>query len=187
MIRNSKSIRHSSVRVWFNSTLVVGSGIVFFLFSIPVIRRMAELTNDFQEKMPLGNAICFWLAGICSIVMWVGILYAVAVYAEFSESGIRIGNFFKKYTEKPYKHYPYVQKAWYDYYGMSIYYIVLSNRRLTTAEQMSINNVKNSSDMIKLRYNKRSFETLQKVLPKEMAATLRAEFRGIPARRITFI
>ena len=155
MIRGRKSICSSTLRVWFNPTLlVVGIGGTFLFCSWALCRRVIELTDHFQQKLPAWFVIPLWFSVVSIILLWIAILCAAGIYAEFSESGIRLCRCFRKAVEKPYKHYPYLQKAWHVYYGMNVYYIVLGNRRLSTDERMHINQVEFTPDMLKLRYNK---------------------------------
>ena len=104
----------------------------------------------------------------------------------FTKDGIEYRQIFRKTEVHTYKEYPYVNKALYPYYGLPMYYMVLSNRRLRDAELCQINNVRVGPGMIKIRYNKKNYERLLSIVPSRIALSLQAQFKDIPPKRFNF-
>lgn len=105
----------------------------------------------------------------------------------FTKEGIEFRRWFHKPEYHPYRHYPYVQKAFYLYYGIPMYHIVLSNWRLTEAQRTDINWVPSSVDCIKIRYKKKEYEALLSIVPPEIASKLRALFQDVPFSKYDFL
>ena len=104
----------------------------------------------------------------------------------FTKDVIEYRQAFRKTEVHTYKEYPYVSKAFYPYYGIPVYYMVLSNRRLRDAELCQINNVRVGPGMIKIRYNKKNYERLLSIVPSRIALSLQAQFKDIPPKRFNF-
>ena len=104
----------------------------------------------------------------------------------FRKDGVEFRQAFRKTEVHTYKEYPYVNKAFYPYYGLPMYYMVLSNRRLRDAELCQINNVRVGPGMIKIRYNKKNYERLLSIVPSRIALSLQAQFKDVPPKCFDF-
>lgn len=101
----------------------------------------------------------------------------------FGEEGIEYCAAFKKKTVKPYSSYPYVYRAWYRHGGMlpigyDAVYIVISQGKLSSEELQHINQVGISDAVIKIRYSKNVYETLQEILPDKHRYRLENSFHN---------
>ena len=79
-----------------------------------------------------------------------------------------------------------MSKAFYPYYGLPMYYMVLSNRRLRDAELLPDQQRPRRPGMIKIRYNKKNYERLLSIVPSRIALSLQAQFKDIPPKRFNF-
>ena len=105
----------------------------------------------------------------------------------FTKEGVEFRRWFHKPEFHPYKHYPYIQKAFWIYYGMPVYYIVLSNWRLTEEQRTAVNWGPASVDCIKIRYRKKQYEALLSIVPPQVASKLRAQFQDVEVSKLDFL
>ena len=96
----------------------------------------------------------------------------------FLPTGIQMKPAWKKATERPYKYYAYVNRAWYRHgtpvgIGKTKEYIVFSHGRMNEEELHAINRVKSSENVIKIRYSQKTYQRLMDILPREMQYKLR--------------
>ena len=110
------------------------------------------------------------------VIIWVLPQWYVKI--TFLPDGVRIKPARKKPTERPYKYYQYVYKAYYWHgspigIGTNVYYIVVSHRRLKDNELCNINQLASSADVIKIKYSPKTYQTLMNTLPSEMAYKLK--------------
>ena len=73
------------------------------------------------------------------------------------------------------------------YYGMPMYYIVLSNWRLSETQRASINWGASTVDCIKIRYKKKEYEALMSIVPPRITSTIRAKFSDVPFGKFDFL
>jgi hypothetical protein len=96
----------------------------------------------------------------------------------FRQNGILLLPGVRKSVLRPYKYYQYVYKARY-FHGSPIgvgymrYYMVFSHRRLTDIELNNINMIAGGTDIIKVKYSKKVYQSLMNILPHEMAYKLK--------------
>lgn len=133
-------------------------------------------TGDKTGIIPasIGGFVLFTAAIICFILL----AKQMCVRITFSEESVTIHPFFSKPMQKSYKHYQYVYKACYWHgspigIGIIKNYIVISHRRLNDAELCNINQVAGSTDIIKIKYSPKTYQTLMDTLPREMAYKLK--------------
>ena len=146
---------------------------------------MVWLTNGFRE---LGNrtgffsTLFFLLAGLAMPIYF---LYnGVDAHMIFRKDGVEFRQAFRKTEVHTYKEYPYVNKAFYQYYGIPVYYMVLSNRRLRDAELCQINNVRVGPGMIKIRYNKKKLRAAPQHRSQSHCPELTSPIQGHPTEAL---
>lgn len=117
--------------------------------------------------------------------------YALSIsgaHIVISEKGVEFHHGFKKPVFHPWDYYGYCEKGYYLYYGaFPSYYIVLSTYKLKTCELTKINSIPVSEKVIRLKYNKKSFEALSKILPPRLSLSLVNQFKDIKATKVNFI
>ena len=176
------------VNIYCNKKLFVG-WIIFMLglFAIWMFLYWL-LTNHFTERILPRNAV--GLGGI-TVLFLIAFITWLFIGTEanmiFTKEGIEFRRWFKKPEFHPYRDYPYVEKAFYMYYGMPMYYIVLSNWRLSELQRASINWGSSTVDCIKIRYKKKEYEALMSIVPPRIASTIRAKFNDVPFGKFDFL
>lgn len=180
-------MKREKVTIYYNKTLFISAILICVILITMPLSIMVWLTNGFRE---LGNrtgffsTLFFLLAGLAMPIYF---LYnGVNAHMVFTKDGVEYRQIFRKTEVHTYKEYPYVNKAFYPYYGLPMYYMVLSNRRLRDAELCQINNVRVGPGMIKIRYNKKNYERLLSIVPSRIALSLQAQFKDIPPKRFNF-
>lgn len=127
------------------------------------------------------------IIGVLSVFGTIGIVIALSIYLmipqwyvkiTFLPNGVQIKPARKMPTERPYKYYQYVYKAYYWHgspigIGTNVYYMVISHRRLKDEELCNINQLASSTDVIKIKYSPKAYQTLMDTLPCEMAYKLK--------------
>ena len=165
---------------WIIIILVVHVGGWIFLYWL--------LTNHFTEKVLPCNVIllgAMTTLNLICIITW--LFMGTEAHMIFTKEGIEFRRWFKKPEFHPYRDYPYVEKAFYMYYGMPMYYIVLSNWRLSETQRASINWGASTVDCIKIRYKKKEYEALMSIVPPRIASTIRAKFNDVPFGKFDFL
>ena len=180
-------MKREKVTVYFNKTFFI-SGMIWSLCCIlPWIVFLYFQTDGFREVI-LDEGffiLAVFLLLACSLPII--LLYTGCnAHMVFTKDGVEYRQAFRKTEVHTYKEYPYVNKAFYPYYGLPMYYMVLSNRRLRDAELCQINNVRVGPGMIKIRYNKKNYERLLSIGPSRIALSLQAQFKDIPPKRFNF-
>lgn len=134
------------------------------------------------------------LCGVFILVFWV-IAFAMS-YVFLPKAGakiiiskeqIELKRPFKGSDFHPWSFYTNCDKGYYLYYGMPSYYIVLSNFKLRTDELSHINRMEMSDRCIRIKYNKKNYDALMKMLPPKLAVSLENQFKDIKAPKVNFI
>ena len=95
----------------------------------------------------------------------------------FEEDGIVYKKLFGKSTYISYRELAYIERAYYRSYWVRYYYLVLSNRHLTSFELTHINRVTSNPPTIKIQYNKKTMAFLAEVLPPKMGNQVKVLFK----------
>ena len=66
--------------------------------------------------------------------------------------------------------------------GSEIVFIVLSKRRMNDVEKRNINLIRNSRDLIIIKYSKKRYQQLSEILPQNLSAQMHAAFRKYAKR-----
>ena len=169
------------VTIYYNKTLFIGCMIACFCGIVPWAVILFLQTDCFR-KIVLNQGViinfCFLLLAFSMPILF---LYTGCnAHMVFTKDGIEYRQIFRKTEVHTYKEYPYVNKAFYPYYGIPVYYMVLSNRRLRDAELCQINNVRVGPGMIKIRYNKKNYERLLSIVPSRTKLHLDSPSRISP-------
>ncbi len=176
------------IKLYFNKKVFVILTMFVCLFFCAYFVILSVATADFTEQLE-GDDITFFIVG-AGLVLFNLISYLFTgcdAHMVFTEEGIEFRQIFKKTEFHSYREYAYVEKAYYPYYGMPMWYMVLSNRRLRNEERCQINAVSVSPSMIKIRYNKKNYEAVLSIVPSRIALSLKAQFKDIPAKRFNFL
>lgn len=123
-------------------------------------------------------------AAIACIVMGLGTPIVVViephrtgfVWLNLSEHGIEYCALFRRKKVRSYSEYPYWSRGRYLHIAVVVEFIVISKRKLNTRELYQINQVMPSADLIKIRYTKKTYQKLMKILPKEQQLQLQKIF-----------
>ena len=175
------------VTIYYNKTLFIGVIIVCFCCIAPWAAFLFLYTDGFKKIVLDDTFFMFTVFLLLSLSTLIIFLYTGCnAHMVFTKDGIEYRQIFRKTEVHTYKEYPYVNKAFYPYYGIPVYYMVLSNRRLRDAELCQINNVRVGPGMIKIRYNKKNYERLLSIVPSRIALSLQAQFKDIPPKRFNF-
>ena len=175
------------VTIYYNKTLFIGVIIVCFCGITPWAAFLFLYTDGFKKIVLDDTFFMFTVFLLLSLSTLIIFLYTGCnAHMVFTKDGIEYRQIFRKTEVHTYKEYPYVNKAFYPYYGLPMYYMVLSNRRLRDAELCQINNVRVGPGMIKIRYNKKNYERLLSIVPSRIALSLQAQFKDIPPKRFNF-
>ena len=175
------------VTIYFNKKLFISTMFVSALLIVIDVIFMIGFTNCFRELVNEGAFLFFLFFFPFLLVFPIYFLYnGVNAHMVFTKDGVEYRQAFRKTEVHTYKEYPYVNKAFYPYYGLPMYYMVLSNRRLRDAELCQINNVRVGPGMIKIRYNKKNYERLLSIVPSRIALSLQAQFKDIPPKCFDF-
>lgn len=178
-------------KVYFNKTLYI-TGMTVCMIIIVGIVGLFLYGTDFKGFNILSwtwnHVIFFFLLILPSVALpFLGLLGGWNARMLFCKEGVEFRQAFRKREFHPWKEYYHVTSAGYLYCGFPVWYIVLSNRRLRNYETCQINDVPISPLLLKIRYNKKNYETLLAILPRNLANSLRVEFKDIPARRFNFL
>ena len=185
--REETEMKREKVTIYYNKTLFIGVMIVSFCCITPWAVFLFLLTDGFRKIVLNDTFFMFAAFLLLSFTMLILFLYTGCnAHMVFTKDGIEYRQIFRKTEVHTYKEYPYVNKAFYPYYGLPMYYMVLSNRRLRDAELCQINNVRVGPEMIKIRYNKKNYERLLSIVPSRIALSLQAQFKDIPPKRFNF-
>lgn len=179
--------QRKTVKVFYNKTLFAACMFMITLFACLFLWLLSFATNGFTERL-IGRDIAFFsiLGALMLIVAFTMLYTGCNAHMIFTLDGIEFRQAFRKTEFHSYREYAYVEKAFYMYYGMPMYYMVLGNRRLRNEEVCQINNVRPSSMLIKIRYNKKNYEAVLSIVPSRIALSLQAQFKDIPAKRFNF-
>lgn len=177
------------LKIYWNKRVFVGLILFELTFGVaPTVIIVLLGTEFFTIRMNQNVIGTLAVFGTCGIVSLIGFLISgTDAHMIFVKDGIEFRKWFHKPEFHPYKHYPYIQKAYYMYYGMPVYYIVLSNWRLTEAQRTAVNWGPASVDCIKIRYRKKQYEALLSVVPPEVAAKIRAQFQDVEVSKLDFL
>ena len=180
-------MQQNRVVIYYNKTLFISAIILSVILIVPTFSIMAWVTNGFRELVTKEGFFVALVALLLALSVPIAFLYSGCnAHMVFTKNGIEYRQAFRKTEVHTYKEYPYVNKAFYPYYGLPMYYMVLSNRRLRDAELCQINNVRVGPGMIKIRYNKKNYERLLSIVPSRIALSLQAHFKDIPPKRFNF-
>ena len=180
-------MKREKVTIYYNKTLFIGVIIVCFCCIMPWAVFLFLYTDGFKKIVLDDTFFMFTVFLLLSLSTLIIFLYTGCnAHMVFTKDGIEYRQIFRKTEVHTYKEYPYVSKAFYPYYGLPMYYMVLSNRRLRDAELCQINNVRVGPGMIKIRYNKKNYERLLSIAPSRIALSLQAQFKDIPPKRFNF-
>ena len=120
---------------------------------------------------PLG--IWFMLLMMCSVVISCCITERWCLMITFERDGVLYKPLFRKGTRIQYSNYPRIQYAYYMHGNMfaayKVNFFVFTNRRLSNEELTQINQVAPSSDLIKIRYTRKTYKKLLEALPPSIA------------------
>lgn len=178
-----------SVKIYMNKRLLVMT-FAFGILEISIVGWLLYLfTDGFTVSMSRNNSLPFSVLIVVPAIICIICLSTLGNDAHmiFTKDGVEFRRWFHKPEFHPYEHYPYVQKAFYLYYGMPVYHIVLSNWRLTEAQRTDINWVPSSADCIKIRYRKKQYEVLLSVVPPQIASKIRVLFQDIEVSKFDFL
>ncbi len=178
----------AAIKIYFNKKLFVSGMILIAIFLGSWFALLYVATDAFTVWLTRGDDILFFLLqlAVSCIVSFLILYTGCNAHMIFTEDGIEYRQAFKKTELHSYREYFYVNKAFYMYYGMPMYYMVLSNRRLRNEEICQINNVRISATMLKIRYNKKNYEAVLRMVPSRIALSLQAQFKDIPPKRFNF-
>lgn len=176
-----------SVVIYYNLTLFVSAIIYIAVCVGAFLVLLCVGTRTFTIPLTKEAVIFFSTGFVLVTIILIILLYTGCnAHMVFTKDGIEFRQAFKKTEFHSYREYAYVEKAFYMYYGMPMYYMVLGNRRLRNEEVCQINNVRPSSMLIKIRYNKKNYEAVLSIVPSRIALSLQAQFKDIPAKRFNF-
>lgn len=85
----------------------------------------------------------------------------------FEKDVIKFKSAFHKEIIKPYSNYQFVYLAHYSHIGLSVKFIVLSQKKLNQTEIENINRVKSNGQIIKIKYSVKTIAKLQQVLTEK--------------------
>ena len=185
--REETEMKREKVTIYYNKTLFICGMIACFCCITPCCVFLFLLTDGFRKIVLNDTFFMFAAFLLLSFSMLIIAFYTGCnAHMVFTKDGVEYRQIFRKTEVHTYKEYPYVNKAFYPYYGIPVYYMVLSNRRLRDAELCQINNVRVGPGMIKIRYNKKNYERLLSIVPSRIALSLQAQFKDIPPKRFNF-
>ena len=179
MRKNKKGIS-----VYFNKKALIVGDVLTIALSIFWITIFVMVVTSIKDDLFPWFLTGFFSVASVSCFFMVGLTGADA-HMVFSERGIEYRRRYKKSEFHSYSEYAYVYKTFYMYYGMPMYYIVLSNR-LRNEEICQINSVKTSPMLIRIRYNKKNYESILSMVPSRIALSLQAQFKDVPPKRFNF-
>lgn len=167
------------MRILSDPTLVISGAISLLLITITcvsmiILIKEENLTNPddivLVRSLWIGLGVGYWLAVIGSGSRILCIL-------TLSNLGITVWLPFRKKEAFSYSQFRFVYIGGYFHgniagMGKPVWYIVISQRRLSTKELHSINNVSNSKEIIKIRYTKKIYLKIRNVLPTSHSCQL---------------
>lgn len=180
--------QNTAIKIYFNKKLFISGMILIAIFFGSWLVLLFVATDAFTAWSIRGEDILFFVLqlAVAFLVSFIMLYTGCNAHMIFTPSGVEYRQAFKKTELHSYREYFYVNKAFYMYYGMPMYYMVLSNRRLRNEEICQINNVRVSATMLKIRYNKKNYEALLSIVPSRIALSLQAQFKNIPPKRFNF-
>ena len=120
---------------------------------------------------PLG--VWIMLLAISSVVVSCCITERWCLMLTFDRDGVLYKPLFRKGMRIQYSNYPRIQYAYYMHGNMfaayKVNFFVFTNRRLSNEELTQINQVAPSSDLIKIRYTRKTYKKLLEALPPSIA------------------
>lgn len=160
------------IRILSDLALVISALVCLVIITTVVVVMIVlikeeNLTNPDDIVMVrmlwIGLGVGFWWAVIASGPRILCIL-------TLSSLGITVWLPFRKKETFPYAQFRFAYIGGYFHgniagMGKPVWYIVISQRRLSTKELYSINNVANSKEIVKIRYTKKSYKKIRNVLP----------------------
>ena len=113
------------------------------------------------------------LLPICTVVIYCFETDRWCLMLTFDRDGVLYKPLFRKGMRIQYSNYPRIQYAYYMHGNMfaayKVNFFVFTNRRLTDEELTQINQVAPSSDLIKIRYTRKTYKKLLEALPPSIA------------------
>ncbi len=176
------------VKIYCNKKVFVLMSLIMLSFIGWDVFLFYLATDHFTHAIPKDT---YFVLGLCTFLTLGALIAGLSGGTDarmiLTKEGVEFRRWFKKTEFHPYKDYPYVEKAFYMYYGMPIYYIVLSNWRLSETQRASINWGSSTVDCIKIRYKKKEYEALMSIVPPRIASTIRAKFSDVPFGKFDFL
>lgn len=159
------------------------------LIGIPLIVLVANKGNLIENIFAVDPAGCLFvvLCFICGAIIYILAAPTISTKIVITNEGAKLSRPFRKSVYHPWDFYTNCEKAYYLYYGMPSYYIVLSNFKLKTDELCHINGMEMNDRCIRIKYNKKNFDALMQMLPPKFAVQLENQFKDIKAPKINFI
>lgn len=154
--------------------------VAFFYPTFIIITMLYPAVMNYEElaKDPVEH-ICFYLMCCTCVAGYImGIAMPFTAMGQWfekltiTENGIEIHPPFKKVKRFNYDSYRYMEYGYYDTYSRE-WFFVISNRRMSRYELSNLNKIKKSDDYIKIKYSKRRFYKLRKILPDRMMAGMK--------------
>ena len=177
----------NKVRLFLNPSLFIESLIIFPMlpiFFLLIFYNIYQLNGGLNTTL----WILFVLMESFAIFSVFFVLLNTSAHIVLSKKGVEFHHGFKKPVFHPWDYYGYCEKGYYLYYGaFPSYYIILSTYKLKTCELTKINGIPISERVIRLKYNKKSFETLSKILPPRLSLSLVNQFKDIKAPKVNFL
>ena len=176
------------VKIYCNKKVFVATLVLVLTFIAIDVFFFYLATEHFTSQIPTNS---YSILAPFSFLVLAAVILALSMGTDarmiLTKEGVEFRRWFKKTEFHPYKDYPYVEKAFYMYYGMPMYYIVLSNFRLPEKYRTAINFGPSTNDCIKIRYKKKEYEALMSIVPPRIASTLRAKFNDVPFGKFDFL
>lgn len=164
------SLSKKVVRIWCTPSLAIEGAFLFL--SITIVSFFIVLWGI--QSRSLGVSCLIGVLWVVFIIAMGSLRHELFATLIFDKDGISFPSAFKKREFVPYIQYSHVYLGFYahGFSGFPVTYIVLSTRFLSSNQLAQVNELTQSTDVVKLRFSKRRYKLLHELLPIKQSLML---------------
>jgi hypothetical protein len=173
------SFSGKEVRVWCTPSLVIQG--VFLSIAITIIAAFFVIWGVQNRSIEI--SCCFGVAWLVFAIGMGSLRHEMFAAVILQKDGISFPSASKKHEFVPYKQYSHVYLGYYlhGFSGFAKPYIVLSQRYIPANQLARVNELAQTTTVVKFRFSKRRFNLLRELLPVRHRLMLERECAGMTA------
>lgn len=168
------------IRLISDGPLLIGGIVLSIVCSIMVIVLLGaiEYKNAVSSDFDAFFIKAFFLGLLAIVILTIFSILAKSIsLLTLTDSHIQAAMFFNKTISVPYACYTFIYHGYYFRgnlagIGTNIHYIVFSRKRLPKDVLSQINRLNNTRDTFKIRFTKRNYRKMQKIVPMDIMSRI---------------